>query len=377
MWRENVESTGDTDVGDTSMDPAAQAWSDFCRTLDAAGQEVLRTGETAMPVSQAEGLRYLTRLLRSGVEKFIEYSDPDAPFLGNVYNEKLKWGLDNPDSLYAMCNLHGGAIYEITGNAGSVNYFNFTTAQMSPDAQYRIIDEARDFRVVVGGERRDGNWVPLPPDANSLLIRQTFGDRAREQPMTFTIRRIDEDDSPAPMTMSTAVEGLVGARNFFERTSRTFLGLADSIRQHTNSLPRVDQEFMLSLGGDPNYAYFWGGFLIDEGEALAIHFSEIPAAENWNLCLYNYWLESLDYTRGQILMNQRLAQPNPDGSLTIIVAHEDPGMPNWLNPLGHKEGAIMSRWIMPETVVEPVCRLVNLDNADRAHLGQRWPVAIS
>ena len=175
-------------MNDGTMEPAARAWSEFCRGLEKAGHDVLRTGEDAQPLSQAEALRYLTRLLRSGIEKFVEYSDPDAPYLGNVYNEKLKWGLDNPDSLYAMCNLHGGAVYEITGNAGSVNYFNFTTAEMTPDAQYRIIgvldkpdavlDAAGDFRVLIGGEERDGNWVPLPPEANSVLMREAAGPMA-------------------------------------------------------------------------------------------------------------------------------------------------------------------------------------------------------
>jgi len=130
---------------------------------------------------------------------------------------------------------------------------------------------------------------------------------------------------------------------------------------------------MLSLGGDPNYAYFWGGYKLGADEALAIHFREIPAAENWNLCLYNHWLESLDYTRSAILINQRTAQPNPDGSLTILVANRDPGLPNWLDLQGHTEGAIMSRWIVPEKVVEPACRVIRLDEASRAALSQRWP----
>src|SRR5690606_2824363 len=94
--------------------------------------------EQADAVSQAEGLRYLTRLLRSGIEKFVEYSDPQDPFLANVYNEHLKWGLDNPDSLYALAYVDGTREYEIVGNVGSVNYFNFTTAKMSLNAKYEI-----------------------------------------------------------------------------------------------------------------------------------------------------------------------------------------------------------------------------------------------
>lgn len=369
----------------SNMTAAAESWTQFCQAMEKAGRSILHYGEGADPLSQAEGLRYLTRLLRSGIEKFVEYSDADAPYLGNVYNKRLKWGLDNPDSLYAMCNLRGGATYEISGTVGTVDYFNFTTAAMSTNAQYRIIDVLEGkavvvdgqgrFTVRVGGEKPATNGIELPPDANSLLIRQTFADRSREQEMTFSIRRIDDDGQPQPLTMDEAVKRMAGVGSFFERTGNTFVDLARQIASHTNAVPRVSQEFMLSLGGDPNYAYFWGGFKIEEGEALLIHFPEVPRCDNWSLCLYNHWLESLDYTQGLININKRLAQLNNDGSLTIVVAHEDPGMGNWMQPLGHRQGAIMSRWINPETVVEPLTELVRLNKIDRSLHRRRWTTA--
>jgi hypothetical protein len=383
MSRANADVTGRSDsMVEINIATAADSWTQFCHAIEKAGRRILDYGENADTLSQAEGLRYLTRLLRSGIEKFVEYSDHDAPYLGNVYNERLKWGLDNPDSLYAMCNLRGGATYEISGTIGSVDYFNFTTAAMSTNAQYRIIDvlEGKDvvadadghFTVQVGGEKLATNWIALPSDANSFLIRQTFADRSREEEMTFRIRRIDHDGPLAPLAMEEAIKRLAGVESFFERTGNTFVDLARQIASHENAVPRVSQEFMLSMGGDPNYAYFWGGFKIGVGEALLIHFPEVPGCDNWSLCLYNHWLESLDYTQGLININKRTALLNDDGSLTIVVAHEDPGMDNWMSPLGHFEGAIMSRWINPETVIEPITKLVPLNEMDRVLLQRRW-----
>src|ERR1700761_8371840 len=153
------------------MDLAVAQWAAFCREVHVTGEEMLRSAEGADSVSQAEGLRYLTRLLRSGIEKFVEYSDPEEPSLANVYNDHLKWGLDNPDSLYAMSGVNEDVEYEITGNIGTVNYFNLTAAVMTTDAKYNITavlegpevvtDTTGNFVIRVGGPERATNWLPL------------------------------------------------------------------------------------------------------------------------------------------------------------------------------------------------------------------------
>ena len=43
-----------------------------------------------------------------------------------------------------------------------------------------------------------------------------------------------------------------------------------------------------------------------------------------------------------------------DGSWTIVVAHRDPGHPNWVSPAGHPRGRIWFRWFYPsETPARP------------------------
>ena len=48
----------------------------------------------------------------------------------------------------------------------------------------------------------------------------------------------------------------------------------------------------------------------------------------------------------------------PDGSLRIIVAHEDPGHPNWIETTGHGQGTMCFRWIRADAHPEPACRVV-------------------
>src|SRR3546814_1790973 len=76
------------------------------------------------------------------------------------------------------------------------------------------------------------------------------------------------------------------------------------------------------------------------GEALLLHLPYVPECDNWGLCLYNYWLESLDYTQAQINLNKFTAAPNGDGSITIVISDEQPEGGNWLSTLGHTRGKI-------------------------------------
>ena len=60
------------------------SWSDFCDLLKAAGEVLTREGSPADPLTRAEGLRYLSRLTRAGLEAFVEHNDPLHPVLRRV-----------------------------------------------------------------------------------------------------------------------------------------------------------------------------------------------------------------------------------------------------------------------------------------------------
>ena len=110
---------------------------------------------------------------------------------------------------------------------------------------------------------------------------------------------------------------------------------------------------MQAMGGDPNYSYYWSAFRIEPDQALLIHLPEVPECENWGLCLYNYWLESLDYTRSKINLNKFTSKANSDGSVTIVVAHRRPDGGNWLDTRGHVLGNMMFRWTSAKQQVAP------------------------
>jgi len=58
-----------------------KAWSDFCDALKEAGKLVDAPQAPQDAFNRAEGYRYLTRMLRAGLESFLESEGPDFPVL--------------------------------------------------------------------------------------------------------------------------------------------------------------------------------------------------------------------------------------------------------------------------------------------------------
>ena len=86
------------------------------------------------------------------------------------------------------------------------------------------------------------------------------------------------------------------------------------------------------------------------------------ACDHWNFQLSNHWLESLDYRHHRIHTNSKLATSRPDGTATLVIAHTDPGVPNWLSTTGLTHGAMCFRWVKPAPFdpPDPATRVVPL-----------------
>lgn len=49
-------------------------------------------------------------------------------------------------------------------------------------------------------------------------------------------------------------------------------------------------------------------------------------------------------TRKSSSLNNKQTLANPDGSYTFVLSIQDPGVHNWVDPVGQNEGTIMVRW---------------------------------
>jgi hypothetical protein len=334
---------------------SGKAWEEFCDNLKLAGTTLMYPGAPRDPFQQAEGVRYLTRLTRAGLEAFVEYNDPAFPVFRRMVHETVKMGADNPDNHYFNAQISGKYEYRIRGIRNSIHYFGFftqngnygTTGGLAPcgalDHKAIVYDPDGSFEIILSKTPKGKNWLKTEDDTSLVILRQTFLDHATEIPATVTIENLDGRKYPDPITPAMVDEGLKTASLFVAGAPLLFARWARGFQSHTNMLPLFDPEVSNAAGGDKTIIYHHSHWKLAPDESLVIRVKP-PDCDSWNFQLNNYWMESLDYRYFNVCINKASAKYEDDGSVTILVAHKDPGHPNWINTSGHNEGTMCWRW---------------------------------
>ena len=109
-----------------------------------------------------------------------------------------------------------------------------------------------------------------------------------------------------------------------------------------------------NAGGSSRIHYSFGFFELGPDDALIVDASP-PDARFWDVQLYNMgWFETLDFANRVTSLNHTQGHLSPDGRFRAVVAHRDPGVPNWLDTQGYEQGMITFRWISARTDPTPV-----------------------
>lgn len=368
-------------------------WGEFCDLLKYAGATLQREGSPKDLQSQAEGVRYLSRLTRAALETFVEYADPMAPVLQRVVHETAKMGADNPDNFYLNAAVDGRETYRIHGRRNTVQWLEFATQRgsygqsrgmpptgrldavdmtLGPDGEFEIIMSATEPGAREDGSRPD--WLSMTDETGTLIVRQSRLDHGREELAEIHIERLGPDGEPMPATPGPLdpdrlAAGLLQAGLLVPGASAIFADWAEGFQSHVNELPRFDQELSDRMGGVPEITYHHSAWRLAPDECLVIE-AVPPPCDHWNFQLNNHWMESLDYRYHRIHTNSAIAATEPDGSIRIVVAHDDPGHPNWIRTVGHTFGTMCFRWVRAEVAdpPEPATRVMKLADL-RAELG--------
>jgi hypothetical protein len=356
------------------MTTTSKTWDEFCDQLREAGRALVGEQAPQDDVSQAEGMRYLIRLLRYATINAIENSDPAHPAITNALdpNLKCKIGADNPDNIYMRMNVSGKHRYRISGTRGTVPLLTFgskanryhvdgtmaSTGELHGDDI--PVDENGRFSFVASKDRpAEGAWLPLADDTTNIVGRQSFQDRANEVPADVHIELLDEPPAPTPLDPEQFAEQVRLATSFVKGTSETFSTWTRMFMQRPNELPDWGQDLFQGAGGDPTIFYLHSYWRLAPDEAWVIE-TEVPDCEYWNFVLQNWWMESLDHDRTNTYVNNHTAELNDDGTLTIVVAAEDPGFGNWLTTDFHEQGTALLRWVKADRHPIPRCKVVKL-----------------
>jgi hypothetical protein len=350
------------------------AWEGVTEAIVRMGRKVDEITLDSEAVDRVEGHRFVARILAAMMEFLLE-QDPDRPSFVRIMTPTRKFYLDNPDTIYHHASLSPKQRYRVWGHRGSCEYLSFCVygqregqTYISCDASDRDLTFCEDgrFEIFLSSEEPAGpaNWMKLDPRCRSLVVRQYFLDRDAESPAEFHIEVLRDQPlrpSPArPDAMAARLRALAGA---LDRTMDVTIEASQKCAKHPNTIT-IDgsADNVVSLYPTKDNQYLGGWYRLDDGEALLIEGTP-PDCRYWSVHLANRWLESLDYRYHQVTLNKRQIQLEADGRFMIVVADQDPGVGNWLDTCGHREGIALFRWLQADDAPpQPQVRVVRLDD---------------
>jgi hypothetical protein len=348
---------------------SGKALEDLVDGLRRAESVIRSPGAPQGLVDQASGYRHLLVLLALGIDEALRHSDPYDPHFGpaNVDNV-LKWGMDCPDAAYTGAAIRGDATYLVRANRRTVRYLGFqvmsgieTTANIVADELPLGADGS--FELLLSTMRPDevggATWMPLTKTTSSLVVRQFFYDWANEEPADLHIECL----SRSPARSDRAAISAAGEANqiaalgeFVDASFRFWQDVEDGGRAQGLNVFR-EPAALTNIGAAAENVSVWGSWQLDDDEALLIEV-EPPDALYWSVALGNHWWETIDYANHQSSLNGSQAVLDDDGVFRAVVSARDPGIANWLDNAGHRQGPMIFRWLRADSHPVPATRVV-------------------
>jgi hypothetical protein len=354
-------------AGDATADDlvSGRAMSHLFDALRQAADAVVADGRPSNDVDVAAGFRHLLVLLGLGLDSGLR-ADPDAVValkvsgVDNVY----KWGMDCPDCIYAGASLRPGESYRVWGNRGTARYVGLQAMAGMASSANVLLDEldlgpGGEVDLILSPQEHEGNWLPLAEDASNLVIRHFFYDWDTEVASSLSMERIGPaaERTPRPPEDPRAVVArqMVALGDFVVGNLDFFLQFSQPAEPNT-FLPPLDGT---AMGAAAENRPVIGSWQLAPGEALLL---EVPPPEGlyWSYSLGNPWWETIDYAAHQSSLNGFQADVDGDGMVRAVVAHEDPGVANWLDTAGHSAGPMILRCVRTETAPVPSTRVLPL-----------------
>jgi len=74
-------------------------------------------------------------------------------------------------------------------------------------------------------------------------------------------------------------------------------------------------------------------------------------------------MQTYDYAHRGVALNRAQTVAEADGTFRAVIAHRDPGVPNWLDTEGRAFGLVFWRFFLPEGPIEtPRAEVVAVDS---------------
>jgi hypothetical protein len=351
---------------------SAKALAELTEAIAGFEQRFVDQFKLRTETEYAEARRAVLHHLQHGIEAWLE-SDPARPVFKRFVTPEKKMLGDNPDAVYFTTAIDPTHSYRIRGNLADATYTSFTVELGSQDGNNASglgatlndtefsADADGNYVLVASPEPQEGNWLRLDPGAGSVTTRHYYERelsiaRDRLHHVPIMIERVDDPGPSAPPSDASIAAGIRRVTNFMTGTlnptdpSRSPAWVSFVPNQFSNK--QTGNNVEVGFAAIDN-AYQMAPFVVKPDEALVIS-GRFPDCRFANLVLWNRHIQTFDYTHRNTSINRKQTKLEADGSFRVVVAQNDPGVPNWLDTEGHVSGMMFWRFQLADEEIPPL-----------------------
>jgi hypothetical protein len=315
--------------------------------------------------------RALMHMIEGGLTTFFE-SDPTRPRFQRIVSATRKFTGDNADAIYFDAAVSPEHAYVVRGRMDGAVYVSITvecdtedgsmatrTAGVINDTRFDVDRDGR-FEIRLGGPPRDRNWLGLEPGATRITTRHYY-ENARSAAADPTrnaaleIETADPTPPPAAPSDASVARGIRRLARFVK--SRTLEQPPMAQAKQPPFVSIVPNQFPKPVTPDTfglaafDAHYSMAPYVIGPDDALVMT-GRWPECRCANVSLWTRFLQTYDYANRPASRNRAQTKLEPDGSFRIVLAHRDPGHPNWIDTEGRPFGLVFWRFMLAEGDVE-------------------------
>lgn len=211
-------------------------------------------------------------------------------------------------------------------------------------------------------KQEDGSEIEKEYVAQQVMLRELFCDWRNEDLLDLFIFRNDRiglsipeyDPETASRQMQRAGEITRNQVHFWNEFYAVVCEAYGKIQgEGERFMPRNDfnkpnAASLATAGGMATNVYCGGMFDLQPDEALIVELHQPVEPVYLGFHLGNLWGESLEFASHQSSLNGVQGHRDSDNVYRYVIAHEDPGVANWVDTTGQPEGYMAVRWAYPE-----------------------------
>jgi hypothetical protein len=335
-------------------DSARGAWTEFTTRMTALGDRIVAPDFPSEEADRVRLQRHLIGVMIEGLQWHVSHGDVAHPILMAANSQFQQWGGPNADNVYYRAQLDPDFQYRLSGNLSGIDHvaISLSTGDMhmgafetSRNVDIPDLEIAQDgsFALSIGGGEVPGPWLAMQPSHRILSVRVYIDDWATQRPPRLLLERVGlEGTAPPQMDDAELARRITRAGDWIESNVlfwNAWLNQRLALIPSNTSLPAA----RVSGGSD---SLFYGGIAYElaKDEALLI---EGPMVEGRYWAFQRSALGSFDtnYIDYVTSLNHRQIRPDRDGRFRLVLAHEDPGVANWISTEGESKGLVTHRWI--------------------------------